>query len=469
MWITRLIKRIEQLLKQQVILQNKTTEIHPMAQDIALLFQQCDPAEALPPGDRRYVAFDNVRGEGKHALLRLTRAIRNKPPVCRLLSGHRGGGKSTELLRLQEELEQTGPTGDKFFVVYFEADQEDLDVSDVDFPDILLAIVRQIGLAFRKRLKVELRSNWFSRFFDDLKSLLGSEVEFQKLELDAKFAKFTAAIKYSPMARDEIRKALEPNISNLIQAANELIEEAIALLQARGYKNLVVIVDNLDRIVLRNFDTCRTSHDHLFLHRGPQLKALKCHIVYTLPISLVYSPQARVVFANIYDSQPDVISMVKVIERDGSDNPQGLQAMRQMVLKRLAAANLTQEDAFDMAGTLDDLCRKSGGHLRSLLLLIDTAGEIAGRLPLTALDIEQAFRDMINAFDRALTKPAYFDALRQIDSTHELSGGDHDLMLLYNLSVLEYENGEIWYAVNPAIQGLRKFKRTKTTPSATKP
>lgn len=468
MWIIRFIKRIEQLLKQQVILQNKTTEIHPMAQDIALLFQQCDPAEALPPGDRRYVAFDNVRGEGKHALLRLTRAIRNKPPVCRLLSGHRGGGKSTELLRLQEELEQTGPTGDKFFVVYFEANEEDIDVNDVDFPDILLAIVRQIGLAFRKRLKVELRSNWFSTFFDDLKSLFGSEVEFQKLELDAKFAKFTAAIKNSPMARDEIRKALEPNTSNLIQAANDLIEEAITLLQTRGYKNLVVIVDNLDRIVLRNLNPGCTTHDHLFINRSSQLKDLRCHVIYTLPISMVFSPQAGAL-ANLYQSQPLVIPMVKVIKPDGSDNPQGLQAMRQMVLKRLAAANLTQEDAFDMAGTLDDLCRKSGGHLRSLLLLIDTACEIAGRLPLTALDIEQAFRDMINAFDRALTKPAYFEALRQIDSTHELSGGDHDPMLLYNLSVLEYENGEIWYAVNPAVQGLTKFKRTKITPIATKP
>ena len=81
-------------------------------------------------------------------------------------------------------------------------------------------------------------------------------------------------------------------------------------------------------------------------------------------------------------------------------------------------------------------------------------------MPLTATDIKQAFRDMSNAFDRALAKPAYFDALRTIDVTHELTGGDYDPVLLYNLSVLEYENGEIWYAVNPAVRELAKFKRT---------
>jgi hypothetical protein len=55
-----------------------------------------------------------------------------------LLTGHRGCGKSTELLRLKEKLEKDG-----YCVLYFEAD-EDLDVNDVIYSDLLLAIARRI-------------------------------------------------------------------------------------------------------------------------------------------------------------------------------------------------------------------------------------------------------------------------------------------------------------------------------------
>ena len=66
---------------------------------------------------------------------------------------------------------------------------------------------------------------------------------------------------------------------------------------------------------------------------------------------------------------------------------------------------------------------------------------------------------MENGFERSLIRPSIFETLRQIDLTHELSGGEHDSILLYNLSVLEYMNGRVWYAVNPAVRNLAKFIR----------
>ncbi len=428
-----------------------------MAHDIALLFQQCDPSESLPPGDKRYVTCEGVRGND--VVMELAKVIGySKKTVCRLLTGHRGGGKSTELRRLQQELEHPSYAGRKFFVVYFEADEEDIDVNDVDFPDLLLAIVRQVGFALRCRLSIELTPSWWVKFIDGLKGLLGSELEFDKLALDVKIAKLTATIKNSPKARDEIRKALEPNTSNLIKAANDFIAEANLRLRDQGQGSLVVIVDNLDRIVLRDLDPRRTTHDHLFLHRGPQLKALDCHLVYTLPITMVFLPQAGAL-TNVFDSQPYVIPMIKVIHPDGSDNPAGLKAMREVVLKRLARANITEGDAFDTLGTLDDLCRKSGGHLRNLLILLQSACISTGNLPLKQSDVAKAFGEMENGFERSLIRPSIFETLRQIDLTHELSGGEHDSILLYNLSVLEYMNGRVWYAVNPAVRNLAKFIR----------
>lgn len=429
-----------------------------MAQDIARVYRQCDPARPLEPGDPRYVPCENTRGEGD-LIAQLTNAIRwSETPLHLLFSGHRGGGKSTELLRLQKNLAEPPEGEDPFFVVYFEADQEDIDVNDVDFPDLLLAIIRQVGKALRERIKVELRPTWLSRFMGDLKEFLGKEVEFEQLELDAQIAKFTATIKSSPDARLKIREALEPNISNLIQAANDLLDEAVIGIKGKGYRDLALIVDNLDRIVLRDLEGGITTHERLFLNRGSQLHALRCHVVYTLPISMVYSPKATALL-NIFGRDPAVLPMVKVASQDDSDNSDGMEALRKIILKRLNVAGITQwMSAFDSLDTWNYLCRMSGGHLRNLLILIRSACTAAGTLPLNRRVIEQAVRGISNDFERALNHPDFFKTLRTIDQTKELPGSKDDQMLLYNLSVLEYLNGEVWYVVNPAVKALEKFK-----------
>ena len=217
-----------------------------------------------------------------------------------------------------------------------------MDVNDVDFPDLLLAVIREVAKALRVREKVELCPTWLNKFMDDLRQLLGSEVVFEKLDLDAKIAKFTAAIKSSPNARNDIRKALEPNVSNLIQAANDLLQEATIHLKSLGYRDLVLIVDNLDRIVLRDIpDSQFNTHEQLFINRGTQLTQIGCHVVYTLPISMLYSPKATAL-ATIYGSAPYTLPVVKVITRDRQDNPDGLEKMRDLVRQRLAAAQVTE-------------------------------------------------------------------------------------------------------------------------------
>lgn len=151
--------------------------------------------------------------------------------------------------------------------------------------------------------------------------------------------------------------------------------------------------------------------------------------------------------------------MVKVANQDDSDSPSGMEALRKIVLKRLSAANITQwTSAFDSLDTWNYLCRMSGGHLRNLLILIRSACTIAGVLPLTHRVIEQAVRGISNDFERALNHPDFFKTLRDIDRTKALPGSKDDQMLLYNLSVLEYLNGEVWYVVNPAVKALEKFK-----------
>ena len=97
--------------------------------------------EPLPPERQAdlYVDLDEVRGN-MDTVSRLEKTIRfaQGKPTCQVLAGHKGSGKSTELLRLKKQLESDD---NPFFVVYVQAD-EHLDGNDVDFPDVLVAIVR---------------------------------------------------------------------------------------------------------------------------------------------------------------------------------------------------------------------------------------------------------------------------------------------------------------------------------------
>ena len=292
-----------------------------MAQGIDLFYQKCDPAEPLNPGDERYVPCDNVRGTGD-LVERLEHSVRRSgKPMHLLFTGHRGCGKTTELKRLIQRLEKPTMTSRPFFVVYFEADALDVDVNDVDYADVLLAIVRAVGANLKTVLHEDLRPARLTQFIDGMKQFLGSEVEFNSLTFDMKVAKLTAAIKSSPTARDEIRKALEPNVSNLIQAVNDLFVDARIRLQARGYEDLVIIVDNLDRIILRSLpDSQYNTHEQLFINRGAQLTQLEAHVLYTLPIPMLFAPTAPAL-TTIYSKQAFTLPMIKVTGRDRQDSP----------------------------------------------------------------------------------------------------------------------------------------------------
>ncbi len=103
------------------------------------LFNSFDPFRPLPAGDPKYVDCREVRGDGD-ILEELGREIIfSERLTCQLYSGHRGAGKSTDLLRLQQDLDSKG-----YFVIYFAADEEDIDPEDAQYTDILLACTRHL-------------------------------------------------------------------------------------------------------------------------------------------------------------------------------------------------------------------------------------------------------------------------------------------------------------------------------------
>ena len=161
-----------------------------------------------------YIDLDKVRGNAGVVPV-LERHIRlSSEATTQVLAGHKGTGKTTELHLLKQAL-QTGDS--KYFVVLVQSDDE-IDRNDVDFPDVLLAVVRQIAVQLRDA-GIELQDSYLKSRFEWLKNQLGKRIDLESGELNAGFAKLKLALKGSPDARQLIREHLDPDIGNWLAAS----------------------------------------------------------------------------------------------------------------------------------------------------------------------------------------------------------------------------------------------------------
>ena len=306
--------------------------------DLRAFFLATNPAKTLvvtnPEDQKYYIDFSSVRGGKVIEDLKINITFFTPDePTCALFTGHIGCGKSTELLRLKAELEQEG-----FHVVYFES-SEDLEMTDVDISDILLAIARRVSQSLEKLEIGEPRK--FKELLQGAVRILNSEVtgvkfkpaeipglpkmgdvgaslEQEKFTLAFGIGEITTKVKSDASLRQKLNQFLGPQKTQLLEAINqELLVPAIAKLKQQSKKGLVVIVDNLDRLDNRDKPFGRPQQEYLFVDQGEFLNKLRCHVVYTMPLSLKFSND----YGNLTQKfeEPKVLPMVPVKLRDDSE------------------------------------------------------------------------------------------------------------------------------------------------------
>lgn len=422
-----------------------------MADDILQrVYRAFDPLAPLAANDtERYVDLDTVRGSTGFTK-RLAKPILNlDSPTCQVVTGHRGSGKSTELRRLQCYLEESPK---KLFVVYCEADA-DIDRNDVDFPEILIALIRQMADQLRKRAGIVLKPGYFKDRFEQLKGLFGSTVSLEEFEVDTGLLKVSGAIKNSPDARKKVRAALEPDTSNLLHAANDLIGQAKIELGRKGYGGLAVIVDDLDKMVLRPCEkaACSTC-EYLYIHREAQLQGFECHVVYTMPIACAYSSMAAKI-ESLYGRVPPVVPMTKITTRPPTAKPYepGIVAFREIIDRRLAAIGVDPSQVFADNSVRDAIIGLSGGQPLVLMALVR---EGLMTMPITREAVDRAEAEDRRAYARILFSE-HWPVIQKVresgslprDKKHEEAIRE----LLDSRAILQYVNSEEWYGVNPFI------------------
>ena len=308
---------------------------------VTALYRELDPLRPLR-GDENALYVDWQRRldpAGKDAKSRLVTTFRRNAsvdrPVTRLLTGHRGCGKTTELNRVRDAL--SSPEHERRVFVSMLFADEWLDLEDVQPEDLVLQIVRQLaadlsaaGVGFgEQKLK-----GFFAALWQRAKS-----PKLESVSLGADPLKFGFKLEQFPTARDEFRALLRGQLTTVFDLVNrELLPHAREQLARDGYDDIVLIVDDLDRIPQKvPAPGGVTNHHSLFLDGSSALRAIDCSMLLTVPIELAYSSdQARL--RDTYGGDLETVPLLPIAHRDGTPIAAGEDVLIEIVGRRARKA-----------------------------------------------------------------------------------------------------------------------------------
>ncbi len=376
-----------------------------MFETLRQIFNACDPY--LPASAEYYYDCAEARGSSALSLDFQNHLRLANDYVYFLFSGHIGCGKSSELKHLERTLINAAPNRECYFPIMLNV-SEYLDDYDAAPTDILLAIVTELGDTMRRKLGIELKDNYFVQRLNEIKEFLLSDVEINEGELALGFAKAKIQrLKKDPTARQKVRAVLEPKMSTMLEEINTIFDEArLAVKKAKAA------------------DGQRTCADIVLI----------------------------------------LDNLEKIRKISGLD--EGLASQRELFLERYT--QLTGMKAHFIYTVPLRLVRSPDGpQLEQRYGPLFVLPMI--NLPITLAASQRAIQQTVRTYSTAIPE-SHWEKLARLDlsSDQKIPNGDNDyLVMLENLSVLEYINGagddpfalaEPWYGVNPIVRELQKFK-----------
>jgi hypothetical protein len=417
-------------------------------------YRAFDP-RPLPSGDPYYVDLTQARESRAAEKLKDMIDLCEESHAAIAFSGHRGSGKSTELLHLRDALRGS------CFGIYLNI-VDYLDAFDLHYTDLFLLVARRV-LDELREAEIKLSSNllsdveaWFrtvTKETEESVALSAGVSTEAKAGVEIPFiakllAKLTADVKAGSSNKVSTRQELDRYFSALVSYTNALLTEASSALKAAGRPySILILLDNLDRVPPDK------SEDLVFTH-GSQLQNLQCHAVYTISIDTFYSGQG---IGTVFPRNV-ILPNVKLRKgkADSEPNAAGVKALLEIVARRIDTASLL--DPPDLARRAIDL---SGGSVRQLMRLMTEAILSARGRKLEKLDseaVEDGGRALRQEFERLLT-PEDYKLLAATAQDKSIEKTSAYMQLLRNLSILEYNGKEVWHDVNPLIEPIDAFKR----------
>lgn len=359
-----------------------------------------------------------------------------RPPKF-FFSGHRGCGKSTELLILLSNPE----IQKKYWPINFSI-RDEADIVDLDFRDVLLALgsrmfrdYRKIGGQVPDHLLKEL-NGWKGKVEKEIETILAGRMASEiGAGIDAFFANAAVKMKLEPATRVALRQVLETDIIGLIGVINNIA----ASIYANEKRIPLLLIDDMDKLELAKARAI--FHDRREIMMQPN-----CAIVYTVSSALFYSKEfdairdQAIFLPNInlhHHREPDV------------QNKEGYDTLRQFVYLRMDAKLIDPI-------ALENAISCGGGVFRETARIMRTAIGRARRRKadkVECVDVEWAATELRNEYRRILDKED-LKLLKKVHESNHLEYNDRLTPLMQLLALLEYRNGENWCDIHPVLRRL---------------
>jgi energy-coupling factor transporter ATP-binding protein EcfA2 len=392
-----------------------------------------------------------------------------------LFTGHIGSGKSSELLHLVNILKEET----NFFPIYVDV-KDYINFENANLDEIFLAVAVELAESFYTELDIKLRNNYFEDKFAEIKDILLTKRKVSKLEVGF-FGLGKAEIeefKQNDEAKRKLYEAINQDNKSILEELNLFISRAnLELIKGESaFNKIVVIVDSLEKI--KKFGDNKeelNSQTELFIGNYTKLTGIETHIIYTVPLALYRSDQGPKL--SQYYGNVMVLPMVKIFQRGkfNESYERGCLAFTEILKKRLG------EDLFNEAfdkDALEFLIKYSGGNLRNLMQFIQDSVISTEDLPINFQVARKSIQSLVRLYSGSI-KEWYWAKLADLEKStdQQIDNGDEDFWaMLENLTVMEYVNGDdtnnlddIWYAVNPVVREIGKFRAALEQSKTIKP
>ena len=322
-----------------------------------------------------------------------------------------------------------------------------------------------------RQLVADLKAAGLSLAEQEFKSRLASlwdrvkGIRLETVEVGIDPLAFSFALKDFPTARDEFRGLLRGQLPNVFDFVNRQLLPAARdfVREQHGCRDILLIVDDLDKIPQKALPDRRvTNHESLFLEHAATLRAIRASMLLTIPIELAYSPaQGRL--RDDYGASIASVPLITIADRDGKRIARGEQALCEILGRRArqgfgddeADATASARRLFAEPELLERVVRLSGGHVRSLLVIMTALLGRVDELPIGLTTLDSCIREETRGLAKGLF-PADREVLRQVKETQQSQEDVRFFDLLRNLYVFSYEAGadEDWYGLNPLLHGI---------------
>lgn len=397
------------------------------------------------------IELDKFRVDyGDDVIAQLQQLVEDAPSGdCKIIfTGHRGCGKSTLLAEFSKQCD------DRYFVVFFSI-ADKIEMSDVNHINILFAIaVNLMSEAEKRQIQIpKSTKNSFHKWFAEQTR---TEIETLAAETSSGFDLFkiiAGKLKADALIRDEIKQKFERKVSDLIARINEIA----AVIQVEVRKDILVIIDDLDKLELGVVnDIYRDNIKAICL---PSFR-----VIYTIPIAALRDKLLKPIIETETNDQTVVMPVLKLFSKgenrpqhSSSPKPEAVNLFLEILGKRISQDLLEPQ-------TQQKLIIYSGGVLRELIRITNECCRICLRLIRRNQDavindeiLEEAVNNLRNDYALPLGKIDY-EILQKTyqEFTPDDPKQPEFLELLHGLHILEYRNRQTWYDVHPIVVDLLK-------------